>query len=103
MDPSGDLDEVLADRIGQRLKNLTAITDLDVDIPDLRAALAADPAPPGRCRLHMDLRPENILARAGRVAAILDWGNAVFLDGAPDPARARHYISRTRSLCQALP
>ena len=156
MDPSGDLDEVLADRIGQRLKNLTAISGLDVDIPDLRAALAADPAPPGRCLLHMDLRPENILARSGRPAAILDWGNAlvgdpaldlartaeygaltpdvlaayghpgtftmtsaaprqlvyrldtavmlshVFLNDAPDPARARHYIERTKSLCRAL-
>lgn len=156
MNPSGDLDHVLADRIGQRLKNLTAITGLDAGIPDIRAALAGDPAPRGRCLLHMDLRPENILARSGRPAAILDWGNAlagdpaldlartaeygaltpdvlaaygdpgsftmepetprqviyrldtavmlshVFLDGAPDPARARHYIGRTRSLCQAI-
>lgn len=157
MDPSGDLDEVLADRIGQRLANLAAITDLGAGSPDITAALAADPAPSSRCLLHMDLRPENILARSGRPAAILDWGNAltgdpaldlartaeygaltpdvlaaygdpgtftmtpatprqvvyrldtavmlshVFLGGAPDPARARHYIDRTRTLCQALP
>lgn len=156
MDPSGDLDEVLADRIGQRLANLAAITGPGAGSPDITAVLAADPAPSSRCLLHMDLRPENILARSGRPTAILDWGNAltgdpaldlartaeygaltpdvlaaygdpgaftmtpatprqvvyrldtavmlshVFLDGAPDPARARHYIDRTRALCQAL-
>jgi hypothetical protein len=26
----------------------------------------------------------------------------VFLDGAPDPAKARHYIERTKSLCRRL-
>jgi aminoglycoside phosphotransferase (APT) family kinase protein len=157
MDPSADVDEVLADRIGQRLKNLTAIADLGVGNPDIGVVLAAgrpDDAAP--CLLHMDLRPENILTRAGRPAALLDWSNAlvgeaaldlaraaeygsltgpvlsaygdtgvfsveprtpremvyrldtavmlshVFLDGAPDKAKARHYIHRTRSLCAAL-
>jgi aminoglycoside phosphotransferase (APT) family kinase protein len=156
MDPSGDLDEVLSARIGQRLENLTAGAVPGLDLPDLRAALAAGPAPARRCLLHMDLRPDNILARSSRPAAILDWGNAlagdpaldlartaeygaltpdalaaygdpgtftmtpqtprqviyrldtavmlshVFLGGAPDPARARHYIDRTRNLCRAL-
>jgi len=27
----------------------------------------------------------------------------VFLDGAPDQDKARHYINRTRQLCAALP
>ncbi|MGH3212853.1 MAG: phosphotransferase, partial [Trebonia sp.] len=109
--------------------------------------------------LHMDLRRENILVRAGRPVAVLDWSNAligdpaldlaraaeygsltpaalaaygdpgsfpmspltaltprqavyrldtavmlshVFLDGAPDRAKARHYIERTKSLCRRL-
>jgi hypothetical protein len=26
----------------------------------------------------------------------------VFLDGAPDQARERHYVERTKSLCRAL-
>jgi hypothetical protein len=26
----------------------------------------------------------------------------VFLDGAPDQAKARHYIERTKSLCRGL-
>jgi Ser/Thr protein kinase RdoA (MazF antagonist) len=107
----------------------------------------------------MDLRKENILVRAGRPVAILDWSNAlvgdpaldlaraaeygsltpaalaaygdagrftmspltvpsprqavyrldtavmlshVFLDGAPDQAKARHYIERAKSLCRRL-
>src|SRR5581483_11445420 len=57
MDPPGNLDEVLARRIGQRLKNLTAITGLGAEMPDIRAALTADPATVSPRFLHMDLRP----------------------------------------------
>ncbi len=42
-EPSADTDEVLAGRIVQRLKKLAAIADMDGDIPDIGAALAADP------------------------------------------------------------
>jgi aminoglycoside phosphotransferase (APT) family kinase protein len=156
MDPPGDIDAVLAERIGQRLRNLAAITDLGIGLPDIAAVLSADRGDPRRRLLHMDLRPENILTQAGRPAAILDWSNAlvgdpaldlaraaeygsltpaglaaygdpgtfgmnpdsprqavyrldtavmlshVFLDGAPDHARARHYIDRTRTLCSQV-
>jgi hypothetical protein len=164
MESLDDADQVLAERIGDRLKNLAAVTGLGLGsagggagFPDIRAALAAGRGEglPRRL-LHMDLRPENILVRSGRPAAILDWSNAligdpaldlartseygsltpavlagygdpgafamtpatprqavyrldtavmlshVFLDGAPDQARARHYIERTRSLCRVL-
>ena len=164
MESLEDADQVLAERIGDRLKNLAAVTGPGLGsagggagFPDIRAALAADRrAGFPRRLLHMDLRPENILVRSGRPAAILDWSNAligdpaldlartaeygsltpavlagygdpgafamtpvtprqavyrldtavmlshVFLDGAPDQARARHYIERTRSLCRVL-
>jgi len=164
MESRDDADEVLAERISDRLKNLAAVTELGVEFPDIRGVLAADrgdglPRLPRRL-LHMDLRPENILVRAGRPVAILDWSNAligdpaldlaraaeygsltpaalvayghpgsmspltpltelglrqavyrldtavmlshVFLDGAPDQAKARHYIERTKSLCGML-
>ena len=164
MESLDDADQVLAERIGDRLEKLAAVTVLGLGspgdgagFPDIRAALAADRGDglPRRL-LHMDLRPENILVRSGRPAAILDWSNAligdpaldlartaeygsltpaalaaygapgpftmtpvtprqavyrldtavmlshVFLDGAPDPARARHYLERTRSLCRVL-
>lgn len=95
-------DEVLADRITQRLERLAAITDLGADIPDIKAALAADPADslPHRI-LHMDLRPENILARSGRPVAILDWGNALAGDPALDLARAAEYGSLTPAVLDA--
>jgi aminoglycoside phosphotransferase (APT) family kinase protein len=157
MESSRDTDDVLAERIGQRLRNLAAITDLGAGLPDVGAVLCADRGDTRPSRLlHMDLRPENILVRARRPAAILDWSNAlagdpaldlaraaeygtltpaalaaygdagvfamvpasprqavyrldtavmlshVFLDGAPDPHRARHYIERTRTLCRTL-
>jgi aminoglycoside phosphotransferase (APT) family kinase protein len=102
MDSSGDADQVLAERIGQRLKNLAAITELGTGIPDVRAALDADQShghPRGL--LHMDLRPENILARAGRPAAILDWSNALAGDPALDLARAAEYGSLTPAALDA--
>ena len=167
MESRDDADQVLAERIGDRLKNLAAVTELGVGFPDIRAVLAADRADAlPRRLLHMDLRPENVLVRAGRPVAILDWSNAligdpaldlaraaeygsltpaalagygdpgsftpltpltpltsvssvtlrqavyrldttvmlshVFLDGAPDPAQARYYIERTKSLCRRL-
>jgi aminoglycoside phosphotransferase (APT) family kinase protein len=159
MESRDDADQVLAERIGDRLSNLAAVTELGARFPDIdiRAVLAGggNDAVPRRL-LHMDLRPENILVRSGRAAAILDWSNAligdpaldlartaeygslspaalaaygdpgaftmtpstprqavyrldtavmlshVFLNDAPDPARARYYIERTKSLCRAL-
>jgi Phosphotransferase enzyme family len=154
---SASLDEVLAERIEQRLKKLTSIVPLRNGMPDIGSALSASPrgdAP--SCLLHMDLRPENILVRRRRPVAILDWSNAlagdpaldlaraaeygslttvaltaygnpgsfsmtpttprqityrldtaimlahVFLNGAPDQAKARHYIKRTEHLCHIL-
>jgi aminoglycoside phosphotransferase (APT) family kinase protein len=160
MESHDDADQLLAERIGDRLKNLAAVTDLGAGFPDIRAVLAADrDAGLPRRLLHMDLRPENILVRSGRPAAILDWSNAligdpvldlaraaeygsltpaalagygdagtftmaplgslpprqavyrldtavmlshVFLDDAPDEAKARHYVERTKSLCRLL-
>jgi aminoglycoside phosphotransferase (APT) family kinase protein len=157
MESRDDADQVLAERIGDRLRNLAAITGLGVRFPDVRAALAADrgAALPRRL-LHMDLRPENILVQGGRAAAVLDWSNAligdpaldlartaeygrltpavlaaygdpggfsmtpasprqavyrldtavmlshVFLDGAPDQEKARHYVERTKILCRMI-
>jgi hypothetical protein len=157
MESHDDCDQLLAERIGDRLKNLAAVTDLGTAFPDIRAVLAADGGG-GRPRrlLHMDLRPANILVRSGRPVAILDWSNAligdpaldlaraaesgsltpaalaaygdpgaftmnpatprqavyrldtavmlshVFLDDAPDPGLARHYVERTRNLCRQL-
>jgi aminoglycoside phosphotransferase (APT) family kinase protein len=96
MESHDDADQLLAERIGDRLKNLAAVTDLGAGFPDIRAVLAADrDAGLPRRLLHMDLRPENILVRSGRPAAILDWSNALVGDPALDLARAAEYGSLT--------
>jgi len=155
--PPAGTDDVLAERITQRLAKLAAITGLPAGIPDIGMALSADRKDNGTpSLLHMDLRPANILVRAGRPVAVLDWSNAlvgdaaldlaraaeygsltpaalaahgshgafsmtpstprqivyrldtavmlshVFLNGAPDQAKARHYLGRTMDLCRAL-
>ena len=96
MESHTDADPLLAERIGDRLKNLAAVAGRGVPFPDVRAALAADRADglPRRL-LHMDLRPENILVRAERPVAILDWSNALAGDPALDLARTAEYGSLT--------
>ena len=94
--PSADADDVLSERIEQRLKKLASIIDLACGIPDISAALSADrrdTAPV--CLLHMDLRPANILVRSSRPVAILDWSNALTGEPALDLARAAEYGSLT--------
>src|SRR5689334_4403609 len=97
MESHNDADHLLAERIGDRLKNLAAVTDLgagfpDIGFPDIAAVLAADrDAGLPRRLLHMDLRPENILVRSGRPVAILDWSNALVGDPALDLARTAEY------------
>jgi aminoglycoside phosphotransferase (APT) family kinase protein len=101
MESHDDADHLLAERIGDRLKNLAAVTDLgagfpDIGLPDIAAVLAADrDAGLPRRLLHMDLRPENILVRSGRPVAILDWSNALVGDPALDLARTAEYGSLT--------
>ena len=100
--PAPGTDEVLAERITQRLAKLAAITGLPAGIPDIGAALSADredSAP--RSLLHMDLRPANILARSGRPVALLDWSNALIGDAALDLARAAEYGSLTAAALTA--
>ena len=77
-EPPACVDEILAERIDRRLKKLASIASLSIGFPDIGPALSSgrtDDAP--GCLLHMDLRPENILVRCGRPAAILDWSNAL--------------------------
>lgn len=102
MEAHDDADQVLAERIGARLRNLAAVTGLGVPLPDVGAALAADKGGglPRRL-LHMDLRPENVLVRAGRPAAILDWSNALAGDPALDLARTAEYGSLTPAVLAA--
>jgi aminoglycoside phosphotransferase (APT) family kinase protein len=96
MESHEDADQLLAERIGDRLKNLAAVTDLGACFPDIGALLAADrDAVLPRRLLHMDLRPENILVRSGRPVAVLDWSNALVGDPALDLARAAEYGSLT--------
>lgn len=102
MEGHGSADDLLASRIIQRLKTLMAATDLGVEMPDIAGALAADPVDSQPRRLlHMDLRPENILTRGGRVAALLDWSNALTGDPALDLARTAEYGDLTPTVLAA--
>jgi len=41
--------------------------------------------------LHMDLRPENLIVRDGKIVALLDWSNALIADPALELARVAEY------------
>lgn len=87
------LSHTIADRLTQRAKVLTRLTDVKIDLPEM-AALEPALAPldgPAQSLLHMDARPANLLTFRGNIAAMIDWSNAVIGDPAFELARIAEY------------
>lgn len=83
--PSGDFAIQGAARMRHRIARLA---ELGTALPQpdpvaLQAALRS----PRKALLHMDLRPVNLRCRGGRIAAVIDWSNAVVADPALELAR----------------
>ncbi|HWG26498.1 hypothetical protein [Actinospica sp.] len=99
MESRDGADQVLAERIGDRLKNLAAVTELGVGFPDIGsltpAALAGygDPGSSTPPTPPTPLTPRQAVYGLDTTVMI----SHVFLDGAPDPAKARHYMSERRA------
>ena len=101
-----------------RPENILARSGVPVAILDWGNALIGDPALDlARTAEYGALTPEALAAYGDpggfamvpetlrKVVYRLDTAvmlSHVFLDGAPDPAKAAHYIGRVSSLCQAL-
>lgn len=84
--------QVVASRLCWRARKMVDLFDEDLHLPeplDLVAKLDAG----GVCErlLHMDLRPDNLLTRRGRLLAVIDWGNALFGDPALEHARLAEF------------
>jgi len=81
---------VVCARLERRLAALRARTGQRLTVPLIGAAdLGPDPVEPSL--LHLDLRPENVLARGGEVLALIDWSNALRGHPALDIARLAEY------------
>lgn len=87
---SGTLDDV-AELCDARVSAVVAAGDLSEDQGDgLRALFEAGSATPEPTRTwaHLDLHGANILTHRGRLAGILDWGDAAAADPATDLGQA---------------
>jgi aminoglycoside phosphotransferase (APT) family kinase protein len=67
---------------------------LDAPAREVAATLLATVSVPDRVLCHADLVPEHVLVREGRVAGIIDWGDARVTDPAIDLAWPLHGTNR---------
>ncbi len=71
---------LLAKRIIRRLHAICAITNTSLGFltqDDLEKSLQREGNLSNSCILHMDIRPENFRMKAGKIQALIDWGNAL--------------------------
>ncbi len=87
----------LAERAEQFNSRLALVErDMDIATGPLRAAFQAaltSTAPP-RTWTHLDLHGENVLTRGGRLAGIIDWGDAAAGSPATDLGQAAVLVGR---------
>lgn len=92
---SGSLGDV-AELFDARVQALTRSGDISSEVADeLRAVFsrgAATPAPTNTWG-HLDLHGANVLTQGGRLAGILDWGDAAAADPATDLGQACVLVS----------
>jgi hypothetical protein len=84
--------ELLAERLPDRFARLMALRPGLGELPErvaIRARLTAAPTQPAL--LHLDLRRQNLLCGRGRVAALIDWSNALIGDPGMELARMSEY------------
>ena len=99
---SGSLADV-AEAFDARLRSLVAAGDLDAEDADaLRAVFedgAATPEPEPTWS-HLDVHGANVLTRHGRLAGILDWGDAAAADPTTDLGQACTLVGSVH--CEAM-
>jgi Phosphotransferase enzyme family len=83
--------DVLIERIDRRARAVERLVGHALHLPPPERL--ADLLPPDgpASLLHMDLRPDNLLARGGAVAALVDWANALIGPPLLELARIAEY------------
>lgn len=83
-----------AEIFNTRLQALPADARINTDVlrVSFQAALRQEPAP--RTWAHLDLHGENVLSSRGRLAGILDWGDAAVGSPATDLGQAAVLVGR---------
>jgi aminoglycoside phosphotransferase (APT) family kinase protein len=80
----------LVERLIRRWETLRGL-DPALPAPPPAAALAAAVPAAATSLLHLDVRAENVLCRAGKIRALIDWTNSMIGDPAFELARAEQY------------
>ncbi|MEM7029632.1 MAG: aminoglycoside phosphotransferase family protein [Chloroflexota bacterium] len=83
------LNETIAERLERRAKILEKIENMQLHVATVKQLdhlLSPVNGSPGSL-LHMDARPANLLAKQGKIWAIVDWSNALLGDPAFELAR----------------
>jgi aminoglycoside phosphotransferase (APT) family kinase protein len=83
--------DVLIERIARRGRAVEHLAGLDLRLPAPERLADALPLEGRSSLLHMDLRPDNLLARGGAVAALVDWANALIGPPLLELARIAEY------------
>ena len=88
--------ETIARRVNRRLRIVEGEIRRPLGPPALDEARTILKGLEHRCSvLHMDLRSGNILTRGGKIASLVDWGNALIGNPAIELARMTEYGSLT--------
>ena len=83
------MEKILADRMAARAVTLYELTGRHLQIPHQDWIIGTLAGQYERSLLHLDIRPVNILARQGQVAAVIDWDNALMGDPELEIVRMR--------------
>jgi len=78
---------LLAERTARRVGVAASLTGEAIDGPSVERLETAIGTPAPTSLLHLDFRPANLLCRDGRIAAVIDWSNALVGDPALELAR----------------
>ena len=85
-------EETIALRLDRRLRVVEATSGRRLDPPSLdEFRTILNDLGDRRSILHLDLRPENILTRDGKIIGLVDWDNTLFGDSALELARMAEY------------
>ena len=96
------LPSLLAERMLRRSSVVVRKANISLCLPrrrQLEELLESYERP--RSLLHMDARPANVLTRAGKIQAVVDWANALVGDPQLELARIAEYGYLTRAFLDA--
>ena len=86
------VEETPGDPISRRGHATERLASISLSLPSEENLVAAlKPHRPKRSLLHMDIRPDNVLVKQGRIEAFIGWFNALIGDASLELCRVAEY------------